>query len=205
MVVKTCQRGARGPVVGALAVALVALWTAPAQACSCLRQSVQDALRSSSAVFEGHVLESTVDGGVVRVRLEVSRQWKGVHTETLSVTTAGNSAACGVAFAEGETYLVYANKNADDTTVSLCSRTTPIAQAEEDLVTLGIGSVTVEPKPLPEKEKPAQLPPGSGGCAGCAIGGTDSNVGALWVLLALVWVRGGRSRGLSRRRFPSRT
>jgi hypothetical protein len=54
---------------------------------------------------------------------------------TVSVTTAGSGPACGYTFKIGGQYLVYAYRPKDGSglSVSLCSRTRPLANAAEDL------------------------------------------------------------------------
>jgi len=107
-----------------------------------MKLSPSEGLSSSRAVFTGEVTkiepnEATRFGGL-EVTFRVDRVWKGDPNPEIKVHTAGSSAACGYAFLEGETYLVYAVRdNADPMRVSLCSRTAPIESAKEDLRFLG--------------------------------------------------------------------
>ena len=130
----------------------------PAYACSCVENPPPgEALEMSAAVFAGRVISlklherpdgtwSTVDP--VTVEFEISRVWKGHDYQTTYLTTARSGASCGFTFDEGEEYLVYSHNAA---TVSLCSRTRSMAEAEEDLQALGEGS-------SPETELSARSP-----------------------------------------------
>ena len=72
----------------------------------------------------------------VRVEFALSNAFRGGITgATVSVTTAGSGPACGYTFKIGEQYLVYAHRPKDGSglSVSLCSRTRPLANATEDL------------------------------------------------------------------------
>ena len=129
-----------------------------------MQLSPSEGLTSSRAVFSGEVIdiernEATRFGGL-EVTLRVLKVWKGDPHEEIKVHTAGSSAACGYTFVKGETYLVYALRDdADPMRVSLCSRTTPIDNAKDDLRFLG--------KPLHEpgssRGKCAAAPPGTDG------------------------------------------
>jgi MYXO-CTERM domain-containing protein len=107
-----------------------------------MKLSPSEGLSSSHAVFVGKVIdikpnEATRFGGL-EVTLRVQQLWKGEPKAEIKVHTAGSSAACGYTFVKGETYLVYALRDdADPMRVSLCSRTTPIDDAKEDLRFLG--------------------------------------------------------------------
>ena len=101
-----------------------------------------EGLSSSYAVFTGEVTDmerntATKFGGV-EITLGVKKVWKGDIGAQVQVRTAGSSAACGYSFVKGETYLVYADRDgADPMRVSLCSRTSLVASAHEDLDFLG--------------------------------------------------------------------
>jgi hypothetical protein len=105
------------------------------------------------------------------VKLAVVRAWKGVESETVEVLTASDGAACGYAFVQGGSYLVYASAESDGLRVNSCSRTRSMADAGEDMAVLGMGATPVDPKapsPTPEPERPKALP-ARGGCASCAV------------------------------------
>lgn len=122
---------------------------AAVRACSCIAPAPPAAsLEAADAVFAGRVL--SVDAGPdlpvtssadpVLVRIAATRSWKGDATAMTTVVTARSSASCGFGFAEGAEYLVYARHDDDGILqVSLCSRTAPLAAAQDDLVALGPG------------------------------------------------------------------
>jgi len=149
-------RGIRQVVLSGLVVvaALVTVDGTRVAACSCFDslapcESVWDA----DAVFVGTVarLGATVeydrDAGVssqparvtIRERVvhfEVTEAFRGVEVGALEARTSTSS--CGYDFMAGRTYVVYAHKNPSTAalTVSLCSRTVPVARATEDLAYL---------------------------------------------------------------------
>lgn len=146
----------------------------PAAACKCAPLTPAQAKDDATAVFEGHVVEVTEEPGPPgphrKVRLKVVRAWKGVTAEELVITTPAESAACGVDLAKDQSYLVYATQQDDVLRVHSCSRTRPLADAEEDLAGLGMGATPVDPNAgLKPAQKPA-APPTEAGCASCTIG-----------------------------------
>ena len=114
-------------------------------ACSCLPPGPPDqALGAWAAVFSGKV--ATIGRGqaagpsdAVQVTFAVARVWKGPEEATIAVHTAGSSASCGVEFVAGQEYLVYAQTVEGRLEASLCSRTTQLTMAGEDLTVLGAG------------------------------------------------------------------
>lgn len=128
----------------------VSVWTAqPAYACSCMMPpSPQEARDSAKDVFAGEVVKITPigAGGNLTVRFAVSETWKGAEGSEIELQTAGNSAACGYNFQEGEEYLVYTyetsgtgpdSAHGPDTATGICQRTTELSNADEDLDALG--------------------------------------------------------------------
>jgi hypothetical protein len=73
--------------------------------------------------------------GAVRVDFTEVVAFRGIQASTVNVVTAGNSAACGYVFKQGERYLVYASRAADRTglVTGICSRTRLLENAEDDL------------------------------------------------------------------------
>jgi hypothetical protein len=189
-----------------LLVLSVAFQPDRARACSCATQTREQAFKSAAAVFEGRVVEITrskarPDGGRPRlqVTLLVVRAWKGVKSERMTVLTAGDEAACGFGFQQGESYLVYAQKGGSLPGVSLCSRTRPMAEAGEDIDAMGIGVVPVQPAATSEEKRaftPDAAPePRPAGCASCVVASSRSGTAA-WTmgLLVALWL------GVRRRR-----
>ena len=117
-------------------------------ACFCVpEKSPTDELARSTAVFAGRVTQIETsstpmweDVDSVNVTLQVSRVWKGPLRSTLTVLTARQGIDCGYEFEEDVEYLVYARGSGDNLTVWFCSRTRPLASAQEDLAVLGAGS-----------------------------------------------------------------
>jgi hypothetical protein len=144
-----------------------------------MQLSTSEGFQRARAVFEGRVLEvgaQAADGTAlerVRVRLRVVRAWKGVTTESIELSTANNSAACGYEFTPGQSYLVYADEENGALAVSLCSRTQPMSEAGQDLEALGMGATPVDPKAPPSERTLTEKKPDAparGGCASCSLG-----------------------------------
>jgi hypothetical protein len=116
-------------------------------ACSCIQPPAPDeALANSTAVFAGQVTEVAAPGDrggpdPVVVTFAVSRGWKGADKPTIVVNTSGSSASCGFEFVQGQEYLVYATENEGHLQTGLCSRTSLLASAANDLAVLGDGTV----------------------------------------------------------------
>lgn len=140
-------------IISLLSIVMVLAAASDSYACSCMAPSpdtpmkkiVKDAKSDAGAVFVGKVIAvKTVDGSTdmnapFYVTIEVTRSWKGVTTMQVEVTTRSSSAACGVSFAVGKEFIVYAYKDAETNTMSasLCSRTQMIAGKSDDEKFLG--------------------------------------------------------------------
>lgn len=137
------------PLIGLLVAAVVALRPCTTFACSCLPPGAPDVeLNNATAVFAGRVVSiSSIDrSGVapqLQVRFEVSKSWKGPAAQTIEVLTEESSASCGVTFAEGGEFMVYASASEGFLNTSLCSRTRAVADADEDLAALGPASAAL--------------------------------------------------------------
>jgi len=217
------MRSFRSLVVTSVLCCSLLLLAAPALACKCMLPAVDAAREDAAALFEGRVLAIEQQGddpgavnGKQRVTLAVVRSWKGLERdERIDVYTNGSSAACGYMFEKSTSYLIYASEHDGKLSVSLCSRTRPIADAAEDLALLGAGAtpVNVAPKSSARDaggdDASAQPAPGQsatqagkpankskrGGCA--TTDGTDGQAGAFEALLgcaAIAMVRRRRSR-----------
>ncbi len=202
------------PIVHSFVLLAITLDPNSAYACSCASQTVEEAVASSDAVFEGRVVEirKGADSGSVStrtntVRLRVVRSWKGVGEEALTVRTATNGASCGYPFRANQSYLVYANSSPAGLRVGLCSRTKPIDQAKEDLELLGMGEVPVSTR-LPQDEKRVLQPPKTtaerAGCASCSlIASAGASKGALVLWLTLLFFYFVHKRSERRRGFQT--
>lgn len=122
-------------------------------ACSCIAPAgplVE--LGSSDFVFSGVVKSITpinsAHGGNLIVKLQVLSKWKGDLTEEVVVVTANNSAACGYPFEKGTSYLVYGYENQNVMQTGICTRTTRLEDADEDLRDLKAGEEvsTIRPR-----------------------------------------------------------
>ncbi len=191
-------------------------WAIPhvASACSCLPpEPPKEALEKAEAVFVGRVLEVHEEGGGNmlarrRYRFEVSRFWKGELGETITVSSAVSSAACGRSYTQDEQYLIYASTDANGGGLVdfLCSRTRTLASADEDLAVLGPAEVVqtppttttpsdqepprIEPPSEPASEPPATEPSPKG----CTISVTDPTPPLSLAVLLLVGIAGRRHR-----------
>jgi len=175
-------------------ISLLWLLPAPAAACSCVELSAQDAFDQHAAVFEGRVVEvhrPDDPGGALRVVLDVVQHWKGVTTERVELSTPAASSLCGVSFEPETSWLVYAEAADGALSTDICHRTRPMADASEDLATLGAGVVPVEITEEDEVEPPADDdPPARGGCASCSSAPGRPAFGGLFALaLGLLLIR----------------
>ena len=69
-----------------------------------------------------------------KFQFAVSKKWKGVAGNSVSIVSNGNSAACGINFDTDRDYLVYAfkDKGDDQLRTNLCTRTKRVADADAD-------------------------------------------------------------------------
>ncbi|HZO15696.1 MAG TPA: hypothetical protein VFB62_20630 [Polyangiaceae bacterium] len=181
-------------------------------ACSCMQPPPPaQALADASRVFEGEVKTvNQAEPGHVVATFRVLRAWKGVNEPEVVVHTAGDSAACGLGFAAGQRWLLYAHLHENNTHANLCSRSTQ--ESAGDIAALGPPSFTpasdapIPPpsQPPPSAPSPTPAPPPaeqpSGGCAGCTV---SSRAEASWWMLALALTSGAFAR-LRRERLQRR-
>jgi hypothetical protein len=190
-------------------IAVAAAWLTPqtASACKCLRLEPAAAAEQASAVFEGRVVEvadvANAPAQRRQVTFRVVRVWKGMQSEQAVLTTASESAACGIDFVRDQNYVVYASKDGDALTANSCSRTRVLADADDDIKVLGMGWTPVDPNAGPKDSKPSKAetkateePPARGGCASCSLASPRNAPTAFALLLPALWliVRRARSR-----------
>lgn len=181
--------------------ALAAAWLTPqsASACKCMLLEPAAAVEQASAVFEGRVVEvaDVASSPMPRrqVTFRVVRVWKGMQSEQAVLTTAGESAACGIDFVRDQNYVVYASKDGDALTASSCSRTRLLAAADDDIKALGMGWTPVDPNAGPKESKPSKAetrateePPARGGCASCTLADRRTAPSALMLALPAFWL-----------------
>lgn len=168
-----------------LVALLLPLAPARASACSCMAQTVEDAIAASAAIFEGRVasIERRDDG--LHVRFDVVQTWRAANAEHVEVITPADSAACGFPFEVGRSYLVYARDAEGALHAGLCSRTRAMEEAGDDRAVLGSGTIPVDVTDDPEREpRPRQeLGPRGGGCAGCTVSAGNSSAAAVLAML----------------------
>ncbi|TFB14138.1 hypothetical protein E3U55_14590 [Filobacillus milosensis] len=123
-------------------------------ACTCEEPgTVQEEMNQSSAVFSGKVIEKydenkdkkTISSNdPIAFVFEVKESWKGINQTQVVVSTARYSGSCGYEFALNNNYLVYAQERNGELEVNLCSRTTVLPYADQDLEELGKGKKPTE-------------------------------------------------------------
>ena len=137
-------------------------------ACKCAAPGAPaEELAKFDAVFTGRVIsiEHSFDPNATTVSpedrttvgFEVSNVWKGNVLKSMDVTTPPTGGSCGFAFIEGEEYIVYASDSAygdDGYTVSICSRTALLEEAQADVDELGEGSPPIDKTNGPSPEQP---------------------------------------------------
>lgn len=140
---------------------LIALFTAAvvfgsaeiAAACSCvvptpgesLRSQVSKSKANAIAIFVGTVVsvrysDEKLDGIPLKriAKFKVERSWKGPSAEFVEVESANVCCLCGIAFSEGQRYIVYSHSAAaDQLSASSCSRTSAIGKKSDDEKYLG--------------------------------------------------------------------
>jgi hypothetical protein len=115
--------------------------------------------------------------------LEIATVWKGQVAKTLTLTTPGSSASCGITFEQGKEYVVYAQVSDGVLSTTLCSRTRPVGDAAEDVAALGAGQ-----PPQVSQQVPAGLP--ATGAGASADGVTALRSGSR------LWARSSQRPGL---------
>ena len=196
-----------------LLLPLLALPAERAYACSCGDPgSPAENMTRADAVFSGRVVAPTDAPLYGSVEFEVYRVWKGTPYSTVFVVS-GFSALCYFPFSGGQEYLVYGEGSTGTVLAGLCSRTTNLEYAQDDIAALGPGRPpdpgmvapdprrAVAPEPPVAGAGPASGPP----AAGIAPGGPAA---ALILLATLALAAGARSvvarrpRGRSTRTAP---
>lgn len=107
-------------------------------ACSCMMPAdAVTSMQNSDSVFAGKVVNISNKDMINSVEFEVDTIWKGIEPTRITVETAEQSATCGYNFMQDEEYLVYAyNKQDGWLWVSLCSRTSSLKNAQDDVIAL---------------------------------------------------------------------
>jgi hypothetical protein len=183
-----------------LAFVVAALCARAANACSCDQPPPPpERAAAVSAVFEGYVLDTTLDAQHVQlvVRYQVLRAWKGVHADTVvTVTTGSNGAACGIDATLHTSYLIYANEFQGQLLAELCFGSHRSDQDMGDFAALGAPAEvgTVAPGSLSAGSPTS----GNGGCTVAGAGGSSPL--SLLAATALLRLTVRRHRTLALRR-----
>lgn len=124
-------------------ISLLSYTTQNVSACSCMAsENIQSALGDSQGVFIGTVnsikTQSIVDdfiGNIQmnRVTFTVNNKIKWDIMSTMEVTTSANGASCWYHFETGKQYIVFAYGDGEGLWVWLCSRTSLLKDAQDDL------------------------------------------------------------------------
>lgn len=109
-------------------------------ACDCTAQTEMSLeYHRSGLVIVGKVtkITKTADQQQLLVTIQVQEDFKGnTKGQRITIRTNSSRRACGYEFKIGQNYLIYANKdmrNVRNWTTSICSRTCPLREAEDDL------------------------------------------------------------------------
>jgi 5-hydroxyisourate hydrolase-like protein (transthyretin family) len=126
-------------------IAVLIFSAPPARACSCAfggGAPCQEYWRAD-AVFAGTVVSSgkiSVDHGSYKsdmrvLHMTVEQPIRGIQTAELDVITGWGGGDCGYEFQLGKRYLVYAyrEEKTNRLSTSICTRTRPLAEADDDL------------------------------------------------------------------------
>jgi hypothetical protein len=199
------------PSITALFLLALPAASAQAQTCPCgPKLDVVAATHAATAVFEGRVTGVSFTPSESRsavASLDVVRVWKGMAGEKTTVASPPQDVApelqapCALAFEPGQSYLVFARARADgQLETSVCSRTRPVEEAQDDVLALGMGSAPVTPQAPAVAAAITKEPPARGGCASCSVGATraENATSAPWLslgaLAVMIGVRGARRR-----------
>ena len=128
--------------VALLALLIVVSDARDARACSCMTGTpLCETLWKTPVVFAGEVIDITdVPGGFDsrlpenrRVTFRVEQSWREDVPREVHVRTGSGGGDCGYPFIKGVRYLVFAHRNGEQLTTTICSPTKPISDAGEDL------------------------------------------------------------------------
>ncbi|WP_165774722.1 hypothetical protein [Candidatus Viridilinea mediisalina] len=115
-----------------------------AHACSCEPlPNPLEAHSQAALVFAGRVHtivgNPADEGASLMMTFDLHEVWKGPEQPQVTLLTPSGSANCGYPFEHGTSYLVYAVVEGVELTTSSCTRTTPLANASNDIAALGPG------------------------------------------------------------------
>ncbi len=123
---------------------LFAQLSGSAEACSCGKQTVEEAVAVAPFIFAGKVVELKVvatENGVDAIEALIVPQevFKGSVGSTVTFVTDNGCCYCSYGFEIAATYLLYASERDGVFQTGACSRSALIGAAEEDLKVLRRG------------------------------------------------------------------
>ncbi|NAS22209.1 hypothetical protein GT755_10995 [Herbidospora sp. NEAU-GS84] len=147
----------------ALAAGTLVFSSVPAYACKCALTPVKERVQNSAVVFTGVATGFKAAGSPVRQHVYTFRAdhaYKGKPKATVKVATNTESAACGVKFARGARYLVFAYKSDGRLVTGSCSGNTRVAKGTGPLKAADLPT-GVDPATIKQlgKAKPVRQPP----------------------------------------------
>lgn len=109
--------------------------------CDCVSTSFKEAIENYESIFSAKVLnitdipESCYKGDclAVTVELEIIENFREANMDTITVYTGKYTPSCGYPFEVGNSYLVYVSNQNENYNVSLCSRTSLLEKAADDI------------------------------------------------------------------------
>ncbi|HEX9697406.1 MAG TPA: hypothetical protein VGB64_13965 [Actinomycetota bacterium] len=109
---------------GVAVIAMLAV-PRPSHACSCTVRAPGAYLSEAGAAFRGEVVTVAHQaGGSVVALFDVAVVYKGELPQAVGVRTGGDEAGCGLPFAQGGIYVVFATGDPAALTAHLCGGTT---------------------------------------------------------------------------------
>ena len=126
-------------------LSLLGLAAGDSFACDCAAASAPcQAFGEASAVFLGTVIDSrnvtvkrgNYDAQMRSVHLSIDTVFRGVEGGEVDVLTGFGGGDCGFGFVQSQQYLVYAYEFEGKLTTGICTRTSPVSKADEDLAYL---------------------------------------------------------------------
>ena len=152
-------------VMSLVAVGFVLGASAPAHACSCIARTEAQQVDTAEVVFRGVVTDKVLPLGTpqssldpVEYTFDVEQVFKGSATTPQRATSAVSSASCGVELEVGGRYLVFADSETGQLTLSLCGGTRPAGPGE--------APAGDPPAPPPDPSQPPIPVPGTPNFAG---------------------------------------
>jgi hypothetical protein len=130
--------------ISLLLALLLTQYPGSAQACSCGKQTVEEAAAVAPYIFLGKVVELKVvatENGVDSIEALIVPQevFKGSVGRTVTFVTDNGCCYCSYGFEIAATYLLYASEQDGAFHTNACSRSALLGAAEEDLRVLRRG------------------------------------------------------------------